>query len=279
MRVSWANATGECITYKCRRSWGSAGEPDVLLPGRVRPGPGQAAHRVAAVPGQRRGGDGQARRRGSGWPVRSAHKKFGDVAAVWSVLRTPGRGRGRSTRSCRAGPTRPRRRAPTLRWPRLNRIVDSVLEARRSPTGGPPRPGRGGCKLPRGRAGSPPVLGRDGPCCRRPTWPTIEAERGAADGRPSSGWSCPALVLDMTNFATFIDSGNDRAPIAQRGKAKQKRVGSAAGRAGAGRHPRRRGADRRPPLPGRPPRRDPVPRGDRRARHRYRALARQRRAS
>jgi transposase len=32
-----------------------------------------------------------------------------------------------------------------------------------------------------------------------------------------------ALVLDMTNFATFIDTGNARAPVAQRGKAKQKR--------------------------------------------------------
>src|SRR5271155_2696145 len=31
------------------------------------------------------------------------------------------------------------------------------------------------------------------------------------------------LVLDMTNFATYNDSANDRAPIAQRGKAKQKR--------------------------------------------------------
>ena len=31
------------------------------------------------------------------------------------------------------------------------------------------------------------------------------------------------LVLDMTNFATWIDSGNDRAPIAQRGHSKQKR--------------------------------------------------------
>ena len=28
----------------------------------------------------------------------------------------------------------------------------------------------------------------------------------------------------MTNFATFIDSGNPQAPIAQRGKAKQKRT-------------------------------------------------------
>ena len=32
------------------------------------------------------------------------------------------------------------------------------------------------------------------------------------------------LVLDMTNFATYIDTGNDRAPIAQRGHAKQKRA-------------------------------------------------------
>jgi len=32
------------------------------------------------------------------------------------------------------------------------------------------------------------------------------------------------LVLDMTNFATYIDSGNDRADIAQRGHAKQKRT-------------------------------------------------------
>lgn len=32
-----------------------------------------------------------------------------------------------------------------------------------------------------------------------------------------------ALALDMTNFATYIDTGNDKAPIAQRGKAKQKR--------------------------------------------------------
>ena len=32
-----------------------------------------------------------------------------------------------------------------------------------------------------------------------------------------------ALALDMTNFATYIDSTNDKAPIAARGKAKQKR--------------------------------------------------------
>ena len=38
------------------------------------------------------------------------------------------------------------------------------------------------------------------------------------------GLDISALALDMTNFATYIDSGNDRAPIAQRGKAKQKRA-------------------------------------------------------
>ncbi len=32
------------------------------------------------------------------------------------------------------------------------------------------------------------------------------------------------LVLDMTNFATWIDSANERAPIAQRGHSKQKRA-------------------------------------------------------
>jgi transposase len=37
------------------------------------------------------------------------------------------------------------------------------------------------------------------------------------------GLDLPGLVLDMTNFATFIDSANEKAPIAQRGKAKQKR--------------------------------------------------------
>ena len=38
------------------------------------------------------------------------------------------------------------------------------------------------------------------------------------------GLDTSALALDMTNFATYIDSTNDKAPIAQRGKAKQKRT-------------------------------------------------------
>ncbi len=38
------------------------------------------------------------------------------------------------------------------------------------------------------------------------------------------GLDLSALALDMTNFATFIDSANEKAPITQRGHAKQKRV-------------------------------------------------------
>ena len=38
------------------------------------------------------------------------------------------------------------------------------------------------------------------------------------------GLDLSGLVLDMTNFATYIDTANDRAPIAQRGRAKQKRT-------------------------------------------------------
>jgi transposase len=40
----------------------------------------------------------------------------------------------------------------------------------------------------------------------------------------TSGVDISSVALDMTNFATFIATGNEKAPIAQRGKAKQKRT-------------------------------------------------------
>ena len=40
----------------------------------------------------------------------------------------------------------------------------------------------------------------------------------------SAGVDVSSVALDMTNFATFIDTANGRAPIAQRGNAKQKRA-------------------------------------------------------
>jgi transposase len=40
----------------------------------------------------------------------------------------------------------------------------------------------------------------------------------------AAGVDCSSVALDMTNFATFTGTGNGRAPIAQRGKARQKRA-------------------------------------------------------
>ena len=60
--------------------------------------------------------------------------------------------------------------------------------------------------------------------------------RGASRAHPAPGvraLDLSGLVLDTTNFATFIDTGNLKAPIAQRGKAKQMRH-SRALRAAAG---------------------------------------------
>ncbi|MCJ7754745.1 MAG: IS1634 family transposase [Thermoanaerobaculales bacterium] len=53
--------------------------------------------------------------------------------------------------------------------------------------------------------------------------PRIE-EKLAAEVCARFGLDTGSVALDMTNFATFIDTGNDKAPIAQRGKAKQKRA-------------------------------------------------------
>jgi transposase len=38
------------------------------------------------------------------------------------------------------------------------------------------------------------------------------------------GLGLSSMALDMTNFATYIDTGNEKAPVAQRGHAKQKRT-------------------------------------------------------
>ena len=53
---------------------------------------------------------------------------------------------------------------------------------------------------------------------------TVIERRLAAATAAEFGLGLSGMALDMTNFATFIDSGNDRAPIAQRGHAKQKRT-------------------------------------------------------
>ena len=81
-----------------------------------------------------------------------------------------------------------------------------------------------------------------------------------------SGVDVSSVALDMTNFATFIATANGKAPVAQRGKAKQKRsdlrlvgLGLVVTRDG--------GIPTWHAYPGDRPGRDPVPCHDRPAAH------------
>jgi transposase len=155
-----------------------------------------------------------------GQPVRSQHKRFGDLAAVWSTL----------TRLDVAGIVdevvgrRADAAAPVGTYVALacaNRIVDPCSKRGFADwwqtTAGPRW-----VKLDRAAVDHRrfwDAMDRLGPTELR----EIEARLGRAMVT-EFGLDLNGLALDMTNFATHIDTGNDRAPIAQRGKAKQKRT-------------------------------------------------------
>ena len=154
-----------------------------------------------------------------GQPIRSRHKRFGDLAAVWSTL----------VRLDVAGiidrvvPRRADAAASVGTYIALacaNRIVDPCSK-------------REFADWWAGTAGPRWVkLGR-GALDHRRFWDAMdllgEAQLREIETRigramvSEFGLDLTGLALDMTNFATFIDTGNERAPIAQRGKAKQKR--------------------------------------------------------
>jgi transposase len=156
----------------------------------------------------------------AGAPVRSRHKEFGALAAVWSVLERlgvaavvvqvapPRADAPASTRTYNAQATAnpivaPCSKAAFARWwestagPRFTKVPATTTDHRRFWE-------------------AMDRLDED-------ALALVEAELGrrivTAFDLDLSG-----LILDMTNFATFIDSGNERAELAQRGKAKQKRV-------------------------------------------------------
>lgn len=155
-----------------------------------------------------------------GVPERTRHLGFGDVAAVWSML----------TRLDVAG------------------IIDEVVGPRRTDASG--SVGTYICLATVNRVVAPcsklgfadwwattagdrwvrmPAAALD----HRRFWAAmdtidadmlVEIERRIGAGMVAEfGLDLSALVLDMTNFATYIDTSNTRAPIAQRGRAKQKR--------------------------------------------------------
>ena len=159
---------------------------------------------------------------GSGLPDRTQHKRFGDVAAVWGMLEQLGVaqivdevvGDRRADVAVSVG--------TYLTLATVNRIVDPCSKRAFAQwwetTAGPRfvRP-----RLPAGAMD------------HRRFWDAMDTlseqhlaeieRRVALRAIEMFGLDLSGLVLDMTNFATFIDSANDRAAIAQRGKAKQKR--------------------------------------------------------
>lgn len=158
---------------------------------------------------------------GAGEPDRTQHKAFGDVAAVWEMIVRLGVvgivddvvGDRRADAAASVG--------TYLALAALNRVVAPCSKLAFgdwwATTVGPRLlPGLPAAATDHRRfwdamdAVSPADLDEIG---RR-----ISARAVAVFGLQMSG-----LVLDMTNFATFIDSANTRAPIAQRGKAKQHR--------------------------------------------------------
>ena len=156
----------------------------------------------------------------AGAPERTQHKKFGDLAAVWGILARLG---VIEAIDAVCGPRRADAGASVgtyLALATLNRVVAPCSKLAFghwwATTAGP-------------RFTKVPVAATD----HRRFWDAMDvldtdklaaAERAISTAMVTEfGLDLSGLALDMTNFATFIDSGNDRAPLAQRGHAKQKR--------------------------------------------------------
>jgi transposase len=155
----------------------------------------------------------------TGQPTRSQHKRFGDLAAVWSTLDRL----GVVDIVDEVAPRHANAAASVGTYIALacaNRIVDPCSKREFADwwagTSGPRwvKLGRGAVDHRRfwdamDRLGEPELR-------------EIETRLGRAMVT-EFGLDLTGLALDMTNFATFIDTGNEKASIAQRGKAKQKR--------------------------------------------------------
>jgi transposase len=156
----------------------------------------------------------------TGEPARSQHKQFGDLAAVWSMLErldVAGVVDQAVPRYANAGASV----GTYITLAIANRIVDPCSK-------------RGFADWWATTAGPRWVKLPQAALDHRRFWDAMD-RLGQADLRRIEtelgrrmvgefGLDLSGLVLDMTNFATFIDSTNDRASIAQRGKAKQKRA-------------------------------------------------------
>jgi transposase len=154
-------------------------------------------------------------------PERSRHLAFGDLAAVWAILDRLGVAR---IIDQAAGPRRADAAASVGTYLALA-ITNRVVK---------PRSKRGFADWWASTAGDRLVKLPAGALDHRRFWEAMdslgESELRTAERKITAamvrefGLELSGLALDMTNFATFIDSTNNSAPIAQRGHAKQKRT-------------------------------------------------------
>jgi transposase len=154
-------------------------------------------------------------------PERTRHLDFGAVAAAWGLLAGLGVA-GIIDGACGGGPPGlPLSPGTYLMLAALNRVVDPCSKRRFADWWR---------TTAADRFTKIPASALD----HRRFWdamhavpldalPRIEEELALA-ACARFGLDTSSVALDMTNFATFIDTGNGRAPIAQRGKAKQKRA-------------------------------------------------------
>ena len=154
-------------------------------------------------------------------PERTRHLDFGAVAAVWGLLADLGVAAIIDEQTGAGPPGLPLSPGTYLALAALNRVVDPCSK-------------RAFADWWRGTAADRftkiPALALD----HRRFWDAMHAvplealprieEKLALAACARFGLDTSSVALDMTNFATFIDAGNARAPVAQRGKAKQKRA-------------------------------------------------------
>jgi len=153
-------------------------------------------------------------------PTRSQHLAFGDLAAAWNVVEKLG---VVEIADEVAGPRRADAGASVgtyLALAALNRVVDPCSKRAFADWWA----GTAGDRLVKVPAAALDHRRFWDATRRLDTTALAEIERRVALRAVAAfGLDISSLALDMTNFASFIDSTNTRASLAQRGKAKQKR--------------------------------------------------------
>src|SRR6266705_1002950 len=153
-------------------------------------------------------------------PERTRHLDFGAVAAAWGLLADLGAAAIIDEETGAGPPGLPLSPGTYLALAALNRVVDPCSK-------------RGFADWWRTTAADRFTKIGASALDHRRFWDAFHAvplealprieEKLALAACARFGLDTGSVALDMTNFATFIDTGNGRAPIAQRGKAKQKR--------------------------------------------------------